>query len=158
MQRIQKGLWMGVIICTIMIGTGYAYADTNAYSQGASSGLNAGLSLSISGWSALPGLALSLFTVYNKNIMGTGTGVNGKEVINPRKLFINILVGMVISTVLSIIGIDTKTIQANNVFLTQIATMAVTYMFLHWSNLAIRPLFAHLVTFLGSTEKALGKP
>lgn len=158
MQRIQKGLWLAIIVSITMIGTGYAYAQTDSYSSGASSGLNAGLDLSISGWSALPGLALSLFSVYNKNITGTGTGVNGKEVINPRKLFINILVGVVISTVLSIIGIDTKTIQANNTFLTQIATMAVTYMFLHWSNLAVRPLFAHLVTFLGSTEKALSKP
>ena len=156
MQRIQKGLWLAVLVSVTMIGTGYAYAQTDSYSSGASSGLNAGLDLSISGWSVLPGLAMSLFTVYNKNITGSGIGPNGKEVVNPRKLFINVLLGVVISTALSVIGIDTKTISANSAFLVQIVTMATTYMFLHWSNLAIRPLFAHMVTFLGTVEKALG--
>ncbi len=156
MQRLQKGLWLGVLVSVIMIGTGYAYAQTDSYSSGASSGLNAGLDLSISGWSVLPGLLLSLFTVYNKNITGTGIGPNGKEVINPRKLFINVLLGVVITTVLSIIGIDPKTITANNGFLVQIVTTATTYMFLHWSNLAVRPLFAHMVTWVGTVEKALG--
>lgn len=161
MQKVTKLLLLGLIASVTMIGTGFAFADTNgtsdSYSVAASAGLDSGIALKVSGLSILPGILLSLFSVWNKNITGTGTGTNGKEVVDPRKLAINILLGIVIGVALNVIGMSIDSIRASSPFVVAIAVTATNYMFLHLSNLSLRPILAHMIRFVG-TVKSTGQP
>lgn len=158
MQKTSKVLLIMLAVSVTMIGVGNAFAETDSYSVGAQSGLDSGVALKVSGLTVLPGILLSLFSVWNKNLTGTGQGTNGKEVVDPRKLAINILLGIVIGVALQTLGLSTDNIKSFNPMLVQIAVVAVNYMFLHLTNLGLRPLFAHLVQFLGSYQKAVSKP
>ena len=155
MQKVQKLLLIALATSLVMIGTGSALAQTtDSYSNGVQAGLDSGIALKVSGLSVLPGILLSLFSVWNKNITGTGKGPKGNEVVDPRKLMINILLGIVIGVALNTLGLSTDAIKSYNPMLINIAVVAVNYMFLHLTNLGIRPLFAHLIQFLGSYQKA----
>lgn len=154
MQKVTKLLLLGLIVSVSMIGTGFAFAATDAENGAAQSGLDSGLSLKVSGLSVLPGILLSLFSVWNKNITGSGSGTSGKEVVDPRKLAINIILGIVIGLALNIIGLSTDSIKAQSPFLVAVAVTATNYMFLHLSNLSMRPIFGHLVRMVGTVKAA----
>ena len=137
MKKLQKLVLMTLFVSVTMIGSGFAFATSQ--SDVTVAGLNAGLALKSGGFGALAGVLLSVFTVWNKNQSQTGV-----EKIDPRKLGVNLVLGAGIGVVMSVIGVDVTNSQVQSV-LTTIVPLAVNYMFLHFFNLSLRPMFGNWI-------------
>lgn len=153
MQKHSKLALVALVVCITTTVTGYAYADTN--SDATIAGLNGGAAIKAGGFGALSGVLLSIFTVWNKNQTAPGT-----ERIDPKKLGINLVLGAVIGIALSSIGINVNSPAISQAMQTIIPT-AVSYMFLHFTNLALRPMFGKWVkggsNGSGSASKSPGQ-
>lgn len=147
MQKNTKLLLVAFAVISIAVmTTGYAYAATAPASDSTGpdtpgaviAGVDAGTALKSGGMGGLAGVLLSFFTVINKAHNGQS------QKMDPYKLGVNFVLGIVIGVALPAIGLNAANINANGELVT-IITTAVNYMFLHFTNLALRPLFGNWI-------------